>query len=200
MPFVNIIGAKLVDCRAGIFMQIFGANAIAHVIRESKVNIVDSLIVGHSANGDCGSSRPTLHTCDFFAAWCWHLEKANVGIYLSSLQSSPGMAAKVFPWDDADAYPALYGFTQVGDVTFVNFSVPCTSGPKARQRQFAISAFAHSDSLAPLRTKSIILVNVDPESIVSLPDPDPAWINPSENLEKYPVFNSICCRHLWLKC
>jgi hypothetical protein len=202
IPFVNILGAKLVDCRAGILMQIFGADAIAHVIRESKVKIGDSLIVGHSANGDCGSSRPTLYTCDHYAAWCWHLPPANVGIYLSSFQSGPGMAAGVAPWSDADAYPALYGFTQVENATFVNFSVPCTSGTKARQRQFAISAFGpgHSDSLPPLRTKSINLVNVDPESIASLPDPDPGWINPSEKLEKYPVFYSICCRHLWLKC
>jgi hypothetical protein len=131
------------------------------------------------------------------------LEKANVGIYLSSLQSSPGMAAKVFPWDDADAYPAVYGFTQVEDVTFVNFSVPCTSGTKARQRHFAISAFGplHSDSLAPLRTKSINLVNVDPESIVSLPDPDPGWINPSENRQSYFLtLSGICCRHCNADC
>ncbi len=188
---MNIIGAKLVDCRAGIFMHIFGADPVDHVIRESKVKIGDSLIVGHSANGDCGSSKPILHTCDFYMAWCWHLPPANVGIYLSAMQSSPGMAAAVGSWDDADAYPALYGYTQVENVTFVNFSVPCTSGSKARQRQFAISAFVHSDSLAPLRTKSINLVNVDPESIVSLPDPNPGWINPSENRQSYSVFYSM---------
>ena len=139
MPYVHVTGAKVLDSKVGIWLHMGGASSLSHVIQDTKVVIKDSLIVGHSSNGNCGTIKPSLYTCTFYMAWCNHVGPHHVGIYMSAFGSGSNLAPTVRPWFDSGMYPALYGHSEVEDVTFAGFGLPCTSGPRANKRDYAFS-------------------------------------------------------------
>jgi len=185
MPYLHVLGATLVDCRVGVWIHLGGASSLNHVIENTKVVIKNSLIVGHSANGHCLKTKPTLHACTFYMAWCYHLPAHHVGIYTSAFGSGANMAPKIKPWFDSGIYPTLYGHTEVEAVTFADFGLPCTSGPRANLRDYAFSAppDKNADSHAPLHTKLVELVNVEEDSVALMVDPNPEWINQADCID-----------------
>jgi hypothetical protein len=180
LPYMIVTGAKLADATVGISLGLSGADSLGHTILDAKASIRDSLVVGQSNNGHCGTTRPSLHTCTFYMAWCDHLPKRHVGIYISKFQGSENMAPTIKPWSDAGTYPALYGYTEVEDVTFARFRQPCSQGPRANLRDYAISGSTgpiNADAWSPVHTKSIEKVEVAHESVVFLPNTEASWIN-----------------------
>jgi cysteine-rich repeat protein len=174
---VNVVGAKLADNRAGVWFH-----AIVHA--SAKVFIKDSLIVGQSSNGNCLSSSPGLHTCTFYMAWCDHLPKYNVGIYMTAFQTGSNHAPRIFPWNDAGGYPSVHGQTVVEDVTFAAFGMPCASGPRASKRDRAIAAHSQTPDHCPqFRTKKIEKINMEDQSVLFFPDPKPSWINQADCID-----------------
>jgi len=179
IPFVNILDAKLADCTVGISLHLSGANSLAHAVLDAKASIRNTLVVGQSDNGHCTNTKPSMHACKFYMAWCFHLPVHHVGIHVSAFQGGSNMAPLIKPWFDAGSYPALYGYTEVEDVTFAKFDVPCSQGPRANNRDFALSGIPdkNADAWPPVHTKSIQKVQVAEESVVFFPDPKASWIN-----------------------
>ena len=183
LPYMIVTGAKLADATVGISLGLSGADSLGHTILDAKATIRDSLVVGQSNNGHCGTTSPSLHTCNFYMAQCDHLPMSHVGIYVSKFQGGPNMAPTIAAWShSAGNYPALYGYTEVEGVTFARFSQPCSQGPRANLRDYAISGLRNADSAdgpdmwAPVHTKSIQKVEVAPESVVFLPSASSGWI------------------------
>ena len=193
LPYLIVTGAKLADATVGISLGLSGARSVDHTILDAKASIRDSLVVGQSNNGHCGSTSPSLHTCTFYMAQCDHLPKSHVGIYISRFQGGANMAPTIGKWSGAGEYPALYGYTEVEGVTFARFSQPCSQGPRANLRDYAISGpHPMPDSWAPLHTKSIQKVEVAPESLVFLPKADSSWITQVYVTEN-PHFGAPMC-------
>jgi hypothetical protein len=101
LRYANIVSVKLLDCRAGIYIHLYGAVSLTHQIRDSVVTVKNSLIVGHSANGNCDNTRPSLYACKHFMSYCSHLQKHNIGIFLPVFHSGGGDPPKIKPWWDA---------------------------------------------------------------------------------------------------
>ena len=173
LPYINIIGAKVADATVGVSLHLSGANSLAHTVLDAKASIRDSLFVGQSGNGHCSTTKPSLHACKFYMAWCHHLPKHHVGIHILSISRRSNSAPIIKPWWDAGSYPALYGYTEVEDVTFAKFDVPCSQGPRANKRDFALSGIPdkNADAWPPVHTKSIQKVEVAEDSVVFFPDP-----------------------------
>jgi hypothetical protein len=195
LPYIIVTGAKFADATVGISLGLSGANSLDHTILDAKASIRDSLVVGQSNNGHCSTTRPSLHTCTFGWAQCDHLPKRHVGIYISKFQGSGNMAPGVKAWSDAGGYPALYGYTEVEDVTFARFRRPCSQGPRANMRDYAISGTTgpdNADAWAPVHTRSIQKVEVAPESVVFLPKSESSWITQVYVTEN-PHFGAPMC-------
>ena len=195
LPYMIVTGAKLADATVGISLGLSGADSLGHTILDAKATIRDSLVVGQSNNGHCGTTRPSLHTCNFYMAYCDHLPKRHVGIYISKFQGGVNMAPIIKPWSDAGAYPALYGYTEVEDVTFARFRQPCSQGPRANLRDYAISGSTgpiNADAWSPVHTKSIQKVEVAPESVVFLPKTEASWINQVHVTENHHFVAPTC--------
>ena len=178
MPYVNIINARLADCTVGISLHLSGADSLDHTILDAKVMILNTLVVGHSDNGHCQNTKPSLHACKFYMAWCWHLPLNHVGIYISAFHSGENDAPIIFPFWAAGGYPALYGHTELDGVTFARFDKPCSVGARANLRDFAISGIPdrNPDSSAPVFTSNIRKFQVAEESLAFFPDPQQSWI------------------------
>lgn len=73
LTLLKIDGLATADARAGVNILMAGADALSHVRKDQRVLLTNSLIVGHSDNGNCLRKRPSLHTCAFYMAWCDHL-------------------------------------------------------------------------------------------------------------------------------
>ena len=179
LPYINVIGAKVADATVGVSLHLSGAASLEHTILDAKVSIRDSLLVGQSGNGHCSTTKPSLSSCKFYMAWCHHLPKHHVGIHISAFQGGSNSAPKIKPWWDAGSYPALYGYTEIEEVTFAGFGVPCSQGPRANLRDFALSGIPdkNADVWPPVHTKSIQKVEVAEESVVFFPEPKADWIN-----------------------
>ncbi len=73
MPRFEITGLRSADARVGMLVIMGGAGALSHTLADQRVFLTDSLMVGHSDNGNCEDKSPGLYTCDFFMAYCDHL-------------------------------------------------------------------------------------------------------------------------------
>lgn len=110
-----------------------------------------------------------------------------MGVYASSFGSGANMAPLIKPWFDSGTYPTLYGHTELEDVTFAGFGMPCTSGgPRANLRDYALSGVPdkNADSHAPVRTRQIQKVDVDENSLALMVDPKPGWINQADCVDQ----------------
>lgn len=78
----ELAGVTVADTAVGIRMAMIGSESLNHDRVEKRVVVTDSLLVGSSTGGTapdggaggCGlGSMPSLHTCDFYMAYCNHL-------------------------------------------------------------------------------------------------------------------------------
>eukprot|EP00961_Rhodomonas_salina_P088399 1188685-Rhodomonas_salina.3 len=207
LTLLKIDGLATADARAGVNILMAGADALSHVRKDQRVLLTNSLIVGHSDNGNCLRKRPSLHTCAFYMAWCDHLppqvrDPQNSGVYISAFLSGPNMAPKIKPWFDGGAYAALFGQTDLDGVTFANFGQPCNTGPRAGRWDHAVTGVPPSAGMAdgwhPLTLKNMELVNVAMEAKIRmsgtsiahpqgnqvlLQPPNPSWINQADCID-----------------
>jgi hypothetical protein len=198
LPYMVVTDAKLADATVGISLTLSGADSLSHTILDAKASVRNSLVVGHSNNGHCGTTRPSLHTCRHKYVWCDHLPKRHVGIYITKFSSSSNMAPIVSPWTDSEFYPALYGYTEVEAVTFAGFGQPCSEGPRTNLRDYAISGIeapgiVSPDTWSPVHTKMIQKVKVAPGSEVFFPDPRPEWIREVHVIKQKSLW---CTQHV----
>ncbi len=107
-----------------------------------------------------------------------HTNTQTIGIQLSNFLSSPNKAPVIKPWNDATAYPSIYGRTELYGVTFANYGVPCTEGNRGNLSDFGIGVNPRSpDANHPLYVRDAELVDVDDESVARFAKPNPEWIN-----------------------
>ena len=173
---IEITRAKLADCRIGLWVHFIGSD-----LAENKVIVTDSLVVGHSENADCMSTkRPSLHSCAHTFAWCNHLGPNYVGIVIPAFQADKNHAPHIAPWNDIGGLPTIFGQTEVDGLTLANFGLPCLSGPRGNIRDVAVATFKMPDNCPPMLTKNIVLINVHSASKTQLSDPDPSWINQAD--------------------
>jgi len=193
LPYMVVTDAKLADATVGISLTLSGADSLSHTILDAKASVRNSLVVGHSNNGHCGTTRPSLHTCRHKYVWCDHLPKRHVGIYITKFSSSSNMAPDFSPWTDSEFYPALYGYTEVEAVTFAGFGQPCSEGPRTNLRDYAISGIVSPDTWSPVHTKMIQKDKVAPGSEVFFPDPRPEWIREVHVIKQKSLW---CTQHV----
>ena len=118
----------------------------------------------------------------------------------------------IFPWYDADAYPSIYGKTEVSSVTFAKFGkrhCPTT------RRDFAVAGHdpgaLAADAWHPVSLRQTEMVDVEFESVIYLQRPNPGWLSGQDCIDmdcdgpkvrnRYPVFlyllQNVCCLYLW---
>jgi hypothetical protein len=85
LPYVlraELVGVTVADAAVGMRMAMIGSKSLEHDRVDKRVVIKDCLVVGSSTGGaspdggagGCGvGRRPSLHTCDFYMAYCNHL-------------------------------------------------------------------------------------------------------------------------------
>jgi hypothetical protein len=99
------------------------------------------------------------------------------------------MAPLIFAWSDADAYDAIYGQTEIDDVTFASFgSSECSAGLRAGGRDYAVSnkdlaAAAQPDGNHPVVLSNIEKVDVDDDSLVHFELGPAKWINQADCID-----------------
>ena len=184
---LEVVRVKLADCRSGILIVSGGHSAIMHVVKEKTVRIKDSLVVGHSSNGHCLLTKPGLYTCKHYMAWCMHSLPHHTGVFFGSFPETRNDGPKIHPWWETAPYPSLYGLTEISGVTFANFGVACTVGPRKGTRDRALSAMPSqanvADANAPLRLWNITAVAVEEDSLMYFPSTSPSWINGADCID-----------------
>lgn len=194
MERIEVKGARIADAAVGTYIVMVGVDALKHEFMNQLVRITDSLYIGRSDNEGCPSSKPALSlwTCKFFMAWCNHIGRgmhsSHVGIAPAQFISGPNMAPLIFPWSDADAYDAIYGQTEVDDVTFASFGPSqCQEGPRAGGRDYTVSnkdlSNAQPDGNHPVVLSNIEKVSVDAGSLVHFQLGPAKWINQADCID-----------------
>jgi hypothetical protein len=78
----ELAGVTVADAAVGMRIAMIGSASLDHDRVDKRVFVADSLFVGSSTGGagpDGGAGgcevglRPSLHTCDFYMAHCYHL-------------------------------------------------------------------------------------------------------------------------------
>lgn len=170
---------SVADARVAILIVSGGFDSLDHTLGEKKVVISDSLIVGHSANGNCLIKKPSLYTCKFYMAWCFILPFYNTGILFGSFPKSQNDGPKIHSWFETAPEPSLYGITEITSVTFANFSAPCAGvqGPRKGKRDLALASMPSkanpADQTAPLIIQDLRTHAVDDESLFFFHQTDP---------------------------
>ena len=85
---------------------------------------------------------------------------------------------KIFPWYDSDAYPSIYGRTEVSLVTFAKFGI---RGCPSAKRDFAVAGHDPganaADAWHPLSLRQTELDGVELESYIYFERPNPGWLS-----------------------
>lgn len=186
---IHLERMRLADCRVGILIVSGGRDSLAHTLGKKKVHISDSLVVGHSENGHCMLTKPSLYTCKFYMAWCFVLPFYHVGLLFGSFPKGQNDGPKIHSWFETAPEPSLYGITELSAVRFVNFSTPCWSaeGPRRETRDLALASMPSkanpADGLGPLVIKGLRMEGVDDDSMFLFQKTDPKWINGADCID-----------------
>ena len=183
---LRIEGLRSLDARAGVFTRLLGGNPLKHEVARSKALVSKSLFVARTTNGACSDKKPGLHTCNFYMAYCNHLPKANVGVYIGTHAGGVNEAPLIFPWGHGGQYASIHGKLNIEYSTFASFgNEPCSSSEVARDH--AISSMfpssSSADSSLATTVRAVQMVNTDEDARVRLYRPSPNWINQADCID-----------------
>ncbi|CAF4366562.1 unnamed protein product [Rotaria socialis] len=179
---ITIDSCKTIDSQVGIFTYVIGPSPLTHISLGSRINIVNSIVIGSITPNDCNDTIDSSTNNFRFSQMAIPTVSTRLtngksggrsGIVFPTISTYNGMPIR--SWNGIGNYPSLDGALLIRGVTLAFFNDTCDRHDVAIQ-----VSQSNDDGQFPITTSSMLVYNTPADNIILNGQPNLGVVNPNQ--------------------